>query len=152
MPVPDVKAGMVLTAAILADFGREGTWTPALVSDGTNPNLGTGPTQNGDWHYKAGLITVQFEIVLGTGATAGTGNYRIQALPFSIDAGWVSNAIGEARIVDVSTGDPDNWHVVVQSTTQFRIENQAGAQMGAASPWAWAAGDSIRGVANYKSA
>ena len=151
MAAPNVKAGMILTAQTLADFGREGTWTPALTATTTNPTLGTGPTQVGDWLYKAGYYVVEFEIIFGTGPTAGSGNYRIST-PFAIDAGWISHAVGTVRLFDSSGADPENRFLVVNDANNLRIEAQDGTQVTNAVPWTWAASDAIRGSFEMKAA
>lgn len=152
MAAPNVASGMVLTAGTLRDFGREGTWTPTLTATTTNPTLGTGATVTGDWLYKAGWVTVRWEFVFGSGATAGSGTYLIGGLPFTPAADWSTHDIGNCRLFDSSASAVRNWIAAFDSSLFIRLQDDSGGQVSNANPWTWAQSDHIRGSATYQAA
>ena len=86
-------AGM--TSELLDDY-EEGTWTPVIIGT-TTAGTGTYTTQIGTYTKVGRQVTVNVE--LQWTAHTGTGNMRIQALPFVPD-GHFSCAIG--RFTDIT--------------------------------------------------
>lgn len=113
------------------EFGRWGTWatyTPTLTATGTNPTLGTGPTQLGRWTKEGTLATVAIYIALGSsGSAAGTGIYEI-SLPTECPAeptwyGAQEFIAGNGISIDDSTGTRYAVAVSVVGANTIRIES-----------------------------
>lgn len=69
-------------AANALDDYEEGTWTPTYTQDGT-PNTATYATRSGTYTKIGNLVTVFFDIDASS-LTAGSGNCRVDGLPFTV--------------------------------------------------------------------
>jgi len=79
-------------AANALDDYEEGTWTPSINSYGTGPTV-TYTSQVGTYTKIGNLVTVRAAIGIST-YTAGTGNARVEGLPFNVGtAGMAAAAI-----------------------------------------------------------
>lgn len=81
-------------------------WTPGLTGSVSNPNLGTGSTLNGGLCRFGRFYWAWFEIVIGTGSTAGSGFYKI-TLPseMAMDSAVDNNfGFGQAELNDSGSG------------------------------------------------
>jgi hypothetical protein len=163
MSDPSFTAGMPLPASQLQELGLYGSWTPTLTASSVNPTLGVASSADGIYHRNGKLITVTFKIVFGSsGTAAGTGNYGIGGLPFSVNT--LANVCnGYALAGDASTGDNyPFWPLIASSTSLLMLSNvdAAGAAgttekaglISAAVPVAWTVGDSFQGMFTYISA
>jgi len=81
------------------------TYTPALTASTTNPNLGTGGTLIGKYYKIFDQIYTWGEIRFGTGASIGSGVYRI-SLPFRAKT-------------NISVGNPFTYPIPVGSGALF---------------------------------
>lgn len=157
MPHPTPLPGETLAASTLQAYGTHGIWTPALTASTTNPTLGTGATQQGSYVINAGLVTIQFTIIFGTsGVAAGSGTYQISSLPFNIDTDWqgAGMALGQVWITDSSATafEARTLRTTSSPANVLLMSSPTGGSVTNASPWIWAASDSIRGTATYKAA
>jgi hypothetical protein len=86
-------------ANTLDDY-EEGTWTPTIISDATNPTLSY-TTQTGRYIKIGRLVKLSWYIQLNTVTSQGTGNLRVGGIPsFTADTNeespgsfWSSGAI-----------------------------------------------------------
>jgi hypothetical protein len=83
-------------ANTLDDY-EEGTWTPVLEGDGTNPTVTYNAANSGTYTKIGNLVTVNFNLFT-TAKVGGTGNILVGGLPFAcansgtdIGAGWCYN-------------------------------------------------------------
>lgn len=125
---------------------------PVLTATSSNPDLGTGPTQYGDYlESETGLVIYQFGIIFGTSPDAGSGTYKI-SLPVTarhldhfIGVVWIRDAAtaDRAALARVDTADPDLLEMRVDELNVSVAHNQ---------PWAWTAADQIKGSVMYERA
>jgi hypothetical protein len=142
-------------AQIVASTGGPAwpTYIPVLTASSSNPTLGTGAIVNGSWTRSGRKITVNGNFVLGTGATAGSGTYRI-SLPvtaktlsggyhvgsaFGNDTSAVNGVDGISRI-----GAGGGW-----DKAELMLDN---VLVTASNPIAWAATDIISFTITYEAA
>lgn len=128
-----------------------GLWTPTLIATTTNPNLGTGPTQYGDYVYHAGWIRARFLIAFGTGVSAGSGTYEMGGLPFAPEVTAIGGScpVGWVHLRDVGIASK-YWTAVMTNLSVIRFNDPNGVEVTNAAPWTWAAGDNMRGELIYK--
>lgn len=151
-------AGAVVTAAQMNSDVRDpftalaGAWTsytPTLAATGTALSLGTAPTQVGQYIQVGKFVVFSFYIAWGTTPTLGTGTYRLN-VPVSLKAD-VGYRIGSCDFLH--SGSKATADIVVASTSACQISypltwpSGTLTEPGPAAPWAWAAGDVVRGFA-----
>lgn len=133
--------------------GRMGEWTPLLTSTGTQPNLGTTGTAFGEFSVTAGecFATFYMEFGSGGGAAGGTGEYKIEGLPFEIDLplGKVRLPVGQVGLFDSDTSGQDYRFLVASSSTEVKMRSEAGAPVTNTVPWTWAGGDYFIGTLKF---
>jgi len=112
------------------EYGRWlswGTYTPALtVGTGTDPTLGTGPTQIGRYHREGSLATVAIYLAFGTSMAAGSGTYEI-SLPAAcpVHPEWYGAEeliAGNGIAIDSSTGTRKQVAIKTISSGKVRLE------------------------------
>jgi len=156
----DVPARALATAGGLLILGSPGvgggggsTYTPTLVA-ATPPFLGAG-TATGFWAAQGRYVDVDFEIVFGTGFSAGSGTWSVTlpAVPDVPD----STPIGLVSLIDDSAaGDGKRRQWVLESRTGLDrafirgTGDLLGRVVGPTVPWTWAAGDSLKGTARFR--
>jgi hypothetical protein len=67
------------------------TYTPVLGATTTNPTLGSGSQQFGNYILNGKMMSGQFFVKFGSGLAAGSGQYQI-----SLPPGFTYNAVGSA--------------------------------------------------------
>lgn len=145
------------------NWGDWQRWTPTLTATTTNPTLGTDATQDGAEISEGTLIRWKARIVLGTGATAGTGYYQLP-LPYEPDLAHA--VVGAGTIAE---GEAPNmpWPVMVALAPALAVSlsaepahpflflgdrSRAINAIGAAIPGEWEAGDIIDVCGFYEAA
>ena len=130
------------------------TWVPALTAATTNPTLGTGSTAGGIYVQQGKLVIARFALGFGTsGAAAGTGEYYVSLPVTSTTAN--GNNMGGISLFDNSTVTSKAEIATRQSSTTVKISNSGVAGTSfvtAASPWTWAASDTLQGLLIYEAA
>lgn len=153
MPAP-LSAGDVIPAS------AETSYTPSLIASTTNPTLGSGSVQQGRYYVDpiTGWVHGQARITFGTsGTNAGSGNYRI-TLPTAIDNMSTGNTLGNSDIIGWGI-IRDNGTLTQSRIVTLHMNTNSGGSGGVgtaelfigdgatnvneASPFAWAASDSI---------
>lgn len=142
---------------VFDDLYSRGTWqsyTPALSTDNTQPNLGTSPTQFGIYAILGGKTCVcNFKITWGTSPSVGTGLYLI-SLPVAASSTYSAySKIGTGVVYDNSaTGvyvslfqlyGSDFSHVML-------LPHGSGGIATATYPVVPAAGDEYSGTLTYR--
>jgi hypothetical protein len=104
-------------ANTLDDY-EEGTFTPTIYTDGTQPTL-TYSKQFGKYTKIGNLVTVQFDVRLAT-LSGGTGNVLIGGLPFANSANYAVGVVTEKGGVTITAG---TWMSaeVIQSASSIVI-------------------------------
>jgi hypothetical protein len=142
----DLTTSQVLT---MLAFTPTTSYTPTWTGSTTNPTLGT-TTRTGRYTIFLGLCIVQVEISIGSGFSAGSGNYR-----WSLPAGVTNiggGAPGSAMIVDSS---PFTVWVGFCSIFSTEVEIYRAIDTGTTTvpigsgSIAWASGDAIRFTAIF---
>lgn len=137
----------------VSDRQRDGLWLPELHAVTADPALGTGGSITGDWHLESGWVTLRFVFTFGSaGVGAGTGIYSIEHLPFRInqtDIGVGGMPVGQVHLRNVGIASRF-WTIYTSGETALRMADPNGADVTDAVPWAWGAGDNLRGWARYK--
>lgn len=128
-------------------------YTPVLTASTTNPTLGTGATVNGSWTRSGRTVTVNGNFVFGTGATAGSGTYRI-SLPvtaktlsggFHVGAAFGNDTSANNGVDGVSRiGAGGGW-----DKAELMLFN---VLVTATNPFTWAATDIISFTITYEAA
>lgn len=132
-------------------------YTPVLTASGGGFAMGTtGAVASGRYVQVGKQVTVWLKLILGTGATAGTGGYSI-SLPVSASTVLGATPSGLLRIYDSSAGAMGYAIPLVTAALTVGLQYPAtwlGAlgSVGSAAPWAWAAGDIIDGLVVYEAA
>ena len=85
------------TSELLADY-EEGTWTPTLIGDATNPTVTYG-FQRGIYTKVGRLVTVSAYITWSA-ISGGSGNIGFGNLPFTIESSAGSNFAGSIALFD----------------------------------------------------
>lgn len=135
------------------------TWTPALTSDGTQPNLGSGTNfvQSGVYQKIENMVDAWGALRFGnTGSSFGTGNYLV-SLPVAASSLLTASGsfgaghpIGTAVIRDESSASASRSCVLqLVSTTTAYLMTGSGSVAGQTTPFTWAAGDAIYYHAHY---
>lgn len=108
-------------AAAVGNFGGWTTYTPALTSTGTTPNLGTNGTTRGVYAQIGKIVHANINVKFGsTSASVGTGNYRI-SLPVTGVSGNNGYIIGHGHIYDANITGLWEVNALQVSTTTFRM-------------------------------
>jgi len=132
------------------------SWTPVLTATSTNPTLGTGSAQEGQWLRHGRMVTVWARIRFGTsGVNAGSGVYIVSlpvaaaaALAASTSAG-AGQSIGVGGFRDDSTtSNNQSLAVQLRTTTTVQFTHSLGAVQNN-SPITFAASDVITFTASY---
>ncbi len=140
----DLTVQQVLT---LLGFTALQSYNPTLTSTGSNPTQGSS-TYNGRYAKFLGLCFFQFELTIGSGFSAGTGNYRISLPVTNTNVG----SSGSAMIIDAS---PLTVWVAVTSAFANELEIYRAIDTGTttvpinATSLTWTSGDVIRGAIIY---
>ncbi len=143
------------SAAVAAAYA---TYVPTVTASVTNPTLGSGPTQNGNWMATGKLVHAYGRIQLGAGATAGSGTYSI-LLPTPASTAAV-NAAGHVGVCQLLRPGAllVNTYAELGDSTHFLMRHPAAWPSGASAvvtdavPWAWQASDIIDFVIVYAGA
>lgn len=117
------------------------SFVPQLTATTTNPTLGTGATQTGHYRRFGDWVDGFALFIFGTGATAGSGEYRV-SLPIASNAPQ-HTPLGGVWIFDNSA---TSFLVAACSTitsNSGRIIVEAGSAVTNALPWTWAVTDHI---------
>jgi hypothetical protein len=140
-------AGDIIRAS---DLGSDpwAAYTPTWTASTTNPTLGNG-TLTGAWTQIG--ATVHFRIVLTFGSTTnvGSGTYT-WTLPTA--AADTQSCVGKANIRDDSAGANRTRSCRNATATTTLLQDEAGATVTQAAPFAWATGDTIVISGNYEAA
>ena len=93
---PNQSAGSGTVSSSTLDAYEEGTWTPSVISSGTNPTV-TYISRSGNYVRIGKSISVWCKIQIAT-STGGTGNLIISGLPYTVnvDADECGGSIGLA--------------------------------------------------------
>jgi len=84
----------------------EEPWDPGITGSVSNPGTGASPTFKGTMCRFGRFYHALFEIIIGTGSSAGSGFYKI-TLPsnMAIDSNWDNNVgVGQAELNDSGSG------------------------------------------------
>lgn len=145
-----------------------GQWATAPPPDGihhpflpvieatTPPGLGVGGLAEGRWLARDGVVDIEAYFLLGTGATAGSGDYLVR-LPF-VGAMPIGSPVGSVSLIGDDPDDPDErrqWQLVVASHAEplFAIRgtgDSTSRAAGDAVPWPWGDGHLIAAQARYR--
>lgn len=125
------------------------TYTPELTASSSNPTLGTGSTQSGSYAQIGDLVFGRAVIVFGTsGENPGSGFYSV-SLPVASAA---QVPVGGGYVRDSSVGTHATVALVRSASTTVNMRHDSATFVGAASPWTWAASDSINLFFQYEAA
>lgn len=159
MPVPTFAAGETLPPSKLRALAARDSYTPSLTATTTNPNLGTLPTIEGEFYVTGQLVVVFVNIQFGSGATAGSGDYRISVpAAYPIDSIYTSTStplLGNIRLRDNSVPNETVWVPFTSSSEgsgNISVRNPDSPnsqQAGSGTPWTWAVDDRIIGTFSY---
>jgi len=95
-------AGVYNAANTLDDY-EEGTWTPALTSDGTAPTGITYDIQTGVYTKIGNQVTIFCMLGTDSVSSVGTGNVRVSGLPFP------PSAVGSSPYSIAPTDSNNSW-------------------------------------------
>lgn len=156
MPHPSFAAGETLPASKLRALAVRDSYTPELTASTTDPDLGTFGTIEGEFYITGSLVTVRISIQFGSGASAGSGQYRVSLPPdYPLDPMYLDTSnplIGWVRLRDDSAPSEDTWAPYTQSDGLLSIRQESSpntTQVSASTPWTWAADDRIVGMFAY---
>jgi hypothetical protein len=134
---------------------NQGTYTPVLTADTTNPTLGAGSVQSGWWKRIDELIVGNAVIRFGTsGTAAGSGTYSV-SLPFAANTtfetasgGWgTGSVLGNGGVRDNSavTLGSRGIHAQLATTTTVILFIADGTNLAVtnAVPFTWTVSDAI---------
>lgn len=122
------------------------SFSPALTASTTNPTLGTGALQEGNWTRNGELCIGRAYIQFGTaGVAAGSGTYFVSAPVQIADTGMLKVIVGSGQVIDANTLDirVANFYWLSGDTQRFRITVEGASDATNAQPWVWAANDQI---------
>lgn len=122
------------------------TYTPTLTASGTAFAIGDG-TITGKYTRVGDVVTVQVNVTMGASTTFGTGNYTI-SVPLTSAATY--QAQGAGHLLDSGTADYVVVPYIEAASTGFKMFTTAGALVGAAAPFTFAANDKIQVTLTYK--
>jgi len=145
----DGSSWLALGRVVDPSFSQWTTGSPALTGSGGNP---TGYTSSSRWTRNGSTVIMLFTIVMG--AVPGAGNYSISLPVTAFNTGSTS---GTVRLFDSSTGNAHFGRLATNTTTTLGLQVTLAfggglANVGAATPWVWAAGDIIDGFIIYEAA
>lgn len=119
------------------------TYTPSLVSSGTQPTLGNS-TLTGRYREWDKTLDVMISLQIGSSFSAGTGTYEF-TLPIGFTALSHRRTIGSAYVFDTSVPAHYSGVSVLKSNGTNILSFLNTTQLAAsAGPITWAAGDEIR--------
>jgi len=151
-PTPQFLAGQTLSASQLQQLATDAVFVPTLEALNTNPTLGTSPTQEGYLWLSGQMVNIWFAIGLGSGATAGDGNYMVP-LPaaYPLMAGVRDVSFGTGRLTDQSSGARSMCVMGIDPTGQFAYWRtcDTNALVSHNAPWAHETGDFLQGHISY---
>jgi hypothetical protein len=124
-----VYLGGTGSANYLDDY-EEGSWTPTLVSDSTNPTV-TYTVNTAGAYVKVGDIVHLTGRVNTTAVSGGTGNARIGGFPFATGASRNAGALGYISSVTLSAGYTQLGLNPIASASSMRLV-QSGSGLGGA--------------------
>lgn len=143
-------AGSQVTAGLIASEPWT-IYTPILTATTTNPTLGTGGifVQEGRFIQYGKMVSGSIKLAFGnSGATAGSGTYRISLPVAPLQSTATATVIGHGFIFDSSAADmrvayiqtfsglgSQVVEILFQAVTNFKVTNS--------SPWTWAASDEM---------
>ena len=144
-----VYLGGTITANYLNDY-EEGSWTPVVTAyTGTAPTVTYG-TQAGDYVKIGNVVTITFEISIGSISGTNTAYFEVEGQPFSFKVGaprgagsFTSNGINFARTDIIALSR------LTDTSFGFLSQNDNAG-------WGWEAtnilsnGDAIRGTFTYE--
>jgi len=108
------------------------SFTPTLEGTSSDPTLGSGATASGTYSRTGQYMEIEFNFVIGTGPTNGSGYYFIP-LPsgFTLDSSMVDALpIGTARVFNAGVTDYPNLNLSVDKTNNGLIINFDGNYIG----------------------
>lgn len=125
-------------------------YTPAWSATGTAPVLGNG-TITGTYQMIGNTLLFRVLLVFGSTSTYGTGSWLITLPPVAPHADYLvpAAACGVTSLRDTSAAARAYRHTVLNSTTNFVMSDDAGANVLTAVPFAWATGDSVLACGQY---
>jgi hypothetical protein len=143
---------------IYAAQQAQGAWvsyTPTLTATTTNPSIGTGATAVGRYTQIGKLICYYGKIILGTSASAGTGNWVLD-LPVTAATTVASPRIGYWTVTQTTAGNGMFVAFAATSTT-MQSRYPASWPLGAStvvsnSTGTWASGSELNWQVFYEAA
>lgn len=144
-----VGAGIVQSKLAFDAFQ---SYTPVLTATTTNPTLGSGSVQVGEYFQIGKLVVGRAVIVFGgAGQAPGSGTYRI-SVPVTANA--AGPKVGSGDILDNSANLIRLIGAELATTTEFqlRIDNSGLGLVTDAVPWVWAPNDQISFFFVYRAA
>lgn len=129
------------------------SFTPELLATVTNPDLGTGATQDGHLWFGGKLVHVWFEIIFGTSSSEGVGIYEIPmpGIPFLRSSAMADfMALGQVMVRRDSDGllRPATAYQFQGRIRMWRPDINIEIFDGTFNPWT--TGDSIKGHFAYR--
>ena len=128
-----------------------------LTASGSNPTLGSGSTQKGNFSIVGGTVSLWVKIAFGTSGTgAGSGTYFV-SIPTSADSAIYAtySRLAGCQFYDSSTATQYlgaaffNGNGLGSVDSKISFIHQAGAVVSNSSPWTWAASDEMHVWAQY---
>lgn len=163
LPSAILAAGAQLPAAWTQQVGGAITalgtswtsYTPALTAATTNPTLGTGSSQTGQYLQVGKFVVGYFNITFGSsGTAAGTGNYFV-SLPV-VARNLISAPIGIANTLQGTAWGDQKLYIQTTTTVQLVYAatwpNGTLTNVSATTPSAWSTSHQIRGFFTYEAA
>jgi hypothetical protein len=164
LPLAVVRVGAGATSITTAAINDRRTWygqddwvptlyTPTLTAATTNPTLGSGSVQAGEYVQTGRTVHGFAQVSFGTsGTAAGSGTYYV-SLPV---AAWSTTiTIGSGFMQDQDTGARKMCIPFTDTSTRVQIFYEAASGFPSVSnsaPWTWAAQDSIWFNFTYRAA
>lgn len=152
-------AGQTLPAADMRALAVFDSYIPDLTATTTDPELGSFGVAEGTFYATGLWVEVFVTIQFASGASAGSGTYRISTPPgFLVHSMYMDTStptLGLVRLRDDGAPDEDVWAWSAISggdgtAVEIRSLDAPNAQVVSSSnPWTWAAGDRIRGSFRY---
>lgn len=132
------------------------SYTPVFTTGSGTPSLGTGGIARGRYKKIGRTVHLNVYALFGTSPNFGTGGFFLSA-PFAAATVTDMTWNGSAYFRDLSAGGSGHFSGYCRidsaaSVVQFYGGGSSVAQVSSANPFAWAAGDFIRGSLTYESA
>lgn len=138
----------LVTDALQALTDAPSSWSPAWTSSGTAPVLNNG-TLTGTYLQAGKLVLAQFELIMGSSTTFGTGTYSM-SLPVAATGSAGKSLGGSIYLLDNSTTTSNMAAPIYSTSTTIVIRYHGGTSNVAATvPWTWAQSDRIHGFLWY---